>query len=271
MTKNEQKRYRTAEERKYASVGASNRKRTRHKRLARRRRRVRLTKFGRSLLLLLLGVVLAGLTALIAVRSGAKKQAAEVAEAESAPTPEPTAAVVTPVPTPTLVPTPSPTPRPDYADPATRIPTNEEKANAVKGVMTTGGVALRQGPESTYPKLGKYEVDTKLNVFRYENDYYLVEIVDNGTYGYMAARFVELTTVSQEVDNTVDGTVNANRIAIRSRMNSEKDETRVGYLSGGSTVQIYYGVGDYYYIHAGFVDCYAKKEFIKANGSVPEM
>lgn len=269
-------KHRSEEARKYASVGAAHGKKTRHKRIAKRRRRIRLTRFGKRLAMIALGVLLLVLVVTIACCSNGKGKAGEIAldKPDSEMTPAPIDATPTPAlpaATPTLVPTPSPTPRPDYADPTTRIPSDAEKAGAVKGVMTTGNVALRQGPGSTYQKLGKYDVDTKLNVFRFENDYYLVEIVDNGTYGYMAARFIELTTVDVEVEGTVPGTVKANRIAIRSEKGSEKDETRVGYLSGGSAVRIYYGTGDYYYIRAGLTDCYTKKDFIEPGGSVPEM
>ena len=91
-------------------------------------------------------------------------------------------------PTPSLVPTNPPTQVPTTAAPTNtpatvRTPSPDEKANAKKGKLTTGGVVLRAAPNTDGAILGKYISGTNLEVYGESGDYYFVQIVKEGVYG----------------------------------------------------------------------------------------
>lgn len=190
-------------------------------------------------------------------------------------------------PTPSLVSTNPPTQVPTTAAPTNtpatvRTPSPDEKANAKEGKLTTGGVVLRAAPNTDGAILGKYISGTNLEVYGESGDYYFVQIVKEGVYGYMAKKFIEVNTATPEPITTsvpsgaVGGTVRASIVALRSAPDLEDDGNKVGQIEQGEPVYIYFkytnASGDtFYYIEVARTGAkaYTFAEYITAESSVP--
>ncbi len=264
------------------------------------RRRVRLTPFGYLVVAILVLLLLGGIYLIIrGIGSGSSPDATPtpplVPGASTSPDPAGSAAPslspdptmsVEPSMTPnvTAPPTNSPTPPPTNSpEPETsRTPSPDEVKNAKDGKLTTGGVVLRAAPNTDGEILGKYVGGTNLKVYAESGDYYLVQVVKEEKYGYMAKKFVEVNTATPEPITTsvptgaVGGTVRSSVVALRSSPDLSDTGNKVGQVEQNEPVYIYFkhtnAAGDtFYYIEVARTGkkAYAFAEYITAESSVP--
>ncbi len=264
------------------------------------RRRVRLTPFGYLVVAILVLLLLGGIYLIIrGIGSGSSPDATPtpplVPGASISPDPAGSAAPslspdptmsVEPSMTPnvTAPPTNSPTPPPTNSpEPETsRTPSPDEVKNAKDGKLTTGGVVLRAAPNTDGEILGKYVGGTNLKVYAESGDYYLVQVVKEEKYGYMAKKFVEVNTATPEPITTsvptgaVGGTVRSSVVALRSSPDLSDTGNKVGQVEQNEPVYIYFkhtnAAGDtFYYIEVARTGkkAYAFAEYITAESSVP--
>lgn len=264
------------------------------------RRRVRLTPFGYLVVAILVLLLLGGIYLIIrGIGSGSSPDATPtpplVPGASISPDPAGSAAPslspdptmsVEPSMTPnvTAPPTNSPTPPPTNSpEPETsRTPSPDEVKNAMDGKLTTGGVVLRAAPNTDGEILGKYVGGTNLKVYAESGDYYLVQVVKEEKYGYMAKKFVEVNTATPEPITTsvptgaVGGTVRSSVVALRSSPDLSDTGNKVGQVEQNEPVYIYFkhtnAAGDtFYYIEVARTGkkAYAFAEYITAESSVP--
>lgn len=199
---------------------------------------------------------------------------APVSDVTATPTATPTQQAATPLPTPTATPKQDDTPEPEVKE-----PTPDQLKTAVDGVLNASGVVLRKGPAGTYSIIGTYSSGTQLKVYAIEGDYYLVKIVKENLYGYMAAKFVDkagalpgesATPTPKAIAGTIPGTVSASSVALRT-VPSKEGNTAQGELTKGDQVLIYFKTGDYYYIQvvATGQKYYAYASYITPTTAVP--
>lgn len=263
-------------------------------------RRVRLTPFGYLVVAILVLLLLGGLYLIIRGIGSSPSPAATPTPplapgtsvspdpADSAapdPSPDPTLSVepsMTPDLTaqPTNVPTTPPTNSPEPE--TSRTPSPDEVKNAKDGKLTTGGVVLRAAPNTDGEILGKYVGGTNLKVYAESGDYYLVQVVKEEKYGYMAKKFVEVNTATPEPITTsvptgaIGGTVRSSIVALRSSPDLSDSGNKVGQVEQNEPVYIYFkytnAAGDtFYYIEVARTGkkAYAFAEYITAESSVP--
>ena len=160
---------------------------------------------------------------------------------------------------------------------ALKKPTDAMKAGAATGKLTASGVNLRQGPSTTTPivKSG-LKNGTALTVYAADGDFYFLKVDEMDVYGYVAKKFVKLTSAlgetsdgSDQPADTVKGTITASTLAVRE--GASVTSKALGEYYEGKIVYIYYREGDYYYVLvAGTkVKGYMAAQFIKASGTVP--
>ena len=264
------------------------------------RRRVRLTPFGYLVVAILVLLLLGGIYLIIrGIGSGSSPDATPtpplVPGASISPDPAGSAAPsLSPDPTmrvepsmtpnvpapPTNSPTPPPTNSPEPE--TSRTPSPDEVKNAKDGKLTTGGVVLRAAPNTDGEILGKYVGGTNLKVYAESGDYYLVQVVKEEKYGYMAKKFVEVNTATPEPITTsvptgaVGGTVRSSVVALRSSPDLSDTGNKVGQVEQNEPVYIYFkhtnAAGDtFYYIEVARTGkkAYAFAEYITAESSVP--
>ncbi len=264
------------------------------------RRRVRLTPFGYLVVAILVLLLLGGIYLIIrGIGSGSSPDATPtpplVPGASISPdpagsaapslSPDPTMSVepsmtpnVTAPPTNSPTPTPTNSPEPETS----RTPSPDEVKNAKDGKLTTGGVVLRAAPNTDGEILGKYVGGTNLKVYAESGDYYLVQVVKEEKYGYMAKKFVEVNTATPEPITTsvptgaVGGTVRSSVVALRSSPDLSDSGNKVGQVEQNEPVYIYFkhtnAAGDtFYYIEVARTGkkAYAFAEYITAESSVP--
>lgn len=177
----------------------------------------------------------------------------------------------------TPVPTPTPEPEKDKL-----APTEEELANALPGKMTNGGVVLRAAPDKNGDILGKYGAGTLLSIFGSgSDDYYFVQIKNDGKCGYMAKKFITVVTATPTPTPTpepvpvpegaVGGKVIKSKVALRSEPDLTNDKNKIGQLLQNDPVFIYFQTGDFYYIEVPSTGtkAYAYCTYIKPDGAVP--
>lgn len=192
-----------------------------------------------------------------------------VSQPFTAPSPE-----RTPIPTVSPVPTPSPGMANDV-----RMPTEEQIASALDGVLNNSGVVLRKGPDSGYEVVDKYTSGTKLKIYGESGDYYFCQVIAAGKYGYMAKKFVqrfglmpgESPTPSPEgKSGTVDGIVSAKKLSLRSVPTTEGNDP-IGECNLDTRVWIYFETGDFYYIEVvgSGEKGYMAKKHVTAQSVVP--
>lgn len=168
---------------------------------------------------------------------------------------------------------------PGTTPPAVKTPTSSQKRNAVDGELTADGVNLRKGPDRSYDIIDKYDSGTELEVYEAEDDYYFVQIVDEGIYGYLAIDYVKkdgllsgetASPTPKAPEGAVNGTVSASVVALR-KMPTTEGNTPIGEVERGDAVFIYFKTGDFYYLQVveTGVKCYAKASFFSASGNVP--
>lgn len=183
----------------------------------------------------------------------------------AADTPAPTQAPVI-----TMEPTPEPTPTVDSNSKAVRTPTPKEASDAQDGTLNNGGVVLRAGPTPNHAILGKYSSGTRLKIYATEGDYYYVQIVKEGVYGYMATKFIAPATPAPSAPSgAVLGKVTASKVALRDKPSTGDDSKRIGQIVEGDQVIIYFQTGEFFYIEYNGKKCYAYASYIKPEGSVP--
>lgn len=185
----------------------------------------------------------------------------------------------TPVPTNTPEGTPELKKDPD----ALSKPTNSMVKNAASAVLSGKGVNLRQGPSTSTPiVIEEMEKGTELTVYTSDGDFYFVKVNSAKKYGYVAKKFVKLTSdfgeadsdnkedLSDQPDDTVLGTITASKLAIREKAST--DSKAIGEYYKDKKVYIYYKEGDFYYVKvAGTkVKGYMAAQYIKASGDVPK-
>lgn len=162
-------------------------------------------------------------------------------------------------------------------------PTNSMVKNAASAVLSGKGVNLRQGPSTSTPiVIEEMEKGTELTVYTTDGDFYFVKVNSAKKYGYVAKKFVKLTSdfgeadsenkedLSDQPDDTVLGTITASKLAIREKAST--DSKAIGEYYKDKKVYIYYKEGDFYYVKvAGTkVKGYMAAQYIKASGDVPK-
>lgn len=199
---------------------------------------------------------------------------APVSAATATPTATPTQQATTPQPTQSMTPKQDDTPEPEVKE-----PTPEQLKTAVDGVLNASGVVLRQGPAKNYTIIGTYSSGTQLKVYAIEGEFYLVKVVKENLYGYMAAKFVDkagalpgekVTPTPKAIAGTIPGTVSASSVALRTMPSKEGNDPQ-GELVKGDQVLIYFKTGDYYYIQvvATGQKFYAYASYITPTTAVP--
>lgn len=266
--------------------------------MARRRRRrgLRITPLGYIVLFLIVAVMLVGVYFIIwSLGSGKDEAQANLGSGSVAITPTPSLAPLGDItPTPSLAPvqpqteaptdvpeTATPTVKPDDTPvPDVKTPSPSQVQGALDGELMSNGVVLRKGPSGTYDILKKYNSGTKLKVYAAENEYYFVQIVSDGTYGYMAQKFIEkngllvgetATPAPKVPDGAVAGVLTASVASLRNVPGTE-DNTPFGQIERGANVYVYYEMDGYYYIEVAATGTkgYAKASFFSVEGDVPK-
>lgn len=203
--------------------------------------------------------------------------------------PDPVIPDVPDVPQDPVTPVPQITPEP-VAD-VMRTPSPVEVENAQNAKLNNSGVALRNAPNTSGTILGKYSKNTRLVVYAESGDYYMVQVVKDNVYGFMAKKFIAIVDVTPTPtpsptpdpipDGAVSGTVSKTKVALRSAPDLSDDSNKIGELPQGAKVFVFYTYtnanGDpFYYIqvadktssHYGkMAFCY--KTYLKVNGTVP--
>ncbi len=258
-----------------------------------RKRTVRITSLGYIVLTIIVLVMAVGIYFIIwSMRNTSSEQGEgnlNSASVQITPTPSlaPVDAVTpTPVATPSVqttvapVSTPTMTPKQDDTpEPEVKTPSPSQVSTAVDGTLNASGVVLRQGPAATYSIIGKYSSGTQLKVYEVDGDYYLVKIVKENLYGYIASKFVDkagllpgedATPTPKSIAGTIPGTVSASVLALRS-VPSTEDNTPIGQVVKGDSVLIYFKTDDFYYIQvvSTGVKCYAAAKYITPSTTVP--
>lgn len=162
-------------------------------------------------------------------------------------------------------------------------PTNSMVKNAASGKLSGKGVNLRQGPSTSTPiVIENMEKGTELTVYTSDGDFYFVKVNAAKKYGYVAKKFVKLTSdfgeadsenkedLSDQPDDTVLGTITASKLAIREKAST--DSKAIGEYTKGKKVYIYYKEGDFYYVKVAGTKTkgYMAAKYIKASGDVPK-
>lgn len=204
----------------------------------------------------------------------------EAAAAGNDPTPAPTPTPVpTRVPTPTIYLTPAPanntTPSPTPAK-FSRTPSPDEVAGAVEGKLNTGGVNLRAGPSTNDEIVGTdFSKGTKLKVYALENDFYFVQIVASGKYGFIASKFVTAEGITPKPIATkvpvgaFGGKVDASTLALRRGPGT--DYNLLAEFTKGTPVYVYFQVNDWFYLQIAETGQYGymKAKYIETEGTPP--
>lgn len=270
--------------------------------MARRRRRrgLRITPLGYIVLFLIVAVMLVGVYFIIWSLGSEKRAEGNLGSGAVSVTPTPSLAPTSEVtPTPSLAPTQPPTTAPDTATtapegsatttaptatdtplPVVKTPTPSQVQGALDGELMNNGVVLRDGPSGNYTILDKYDSGTKLKIYAAEKDYYFVQVVSDGKYGYMAKKFIQkngllagetATPTPNAPDGAVAGVVTASTVALRN-VPSTEGNAPFGQIEKGANVYIYYEMDGFYYIEvvATGTKGYAKASFINPEGDVPK-
>ncbi len=160
-------------------------------------------------------------------------------------------------------------------------PTNSMVKKAASAELSGNDVNLRQGPSTDTPiVIENMKRGTELTVYTTDGDFYFVKVNDAKKYGYVAKRFVKLTSdfgeaesetkedLSDQPEDTVLGTITASKLAIRKEAST--GSKAIGEYYEGKKVYIYYKEGDFYYVKvAGTkVTGYMAAKYIKASGEV---
>ncbi|MDO4492499.1 MAG: SH3 domain-containing protein [Clostridia bacterium] len=239
-----------------------------------RRRRVRMTNLGKAFVALVIFVVV-GVVALVNLAN--TKAPNVVVENSVTGSGDPlklfenkASADATPVPTAVPTPAPSPTPTirmivtpvPDNAAFATptpspasvsRMPTPEEQKNAVETVLVKSGVNLRAGPNPGDKVLTTgLKKKTKIKVYAREDDFYFIQVLNSGLYGYVAVQFVDVPGFTpapiktQIPQGAVGGEVASGSLKLRSGPGT--DYTELHEYARGTLLYVYFNTNDWYYV-----------------------
>lgn len=195
--------------------------------------------------------------------------------------------VVPDVPITTPEPQATPTPAPDVM----RTPSPLEVENAQNAKLNNSGVVLRNAPNKSGSILGKYSANTRLVIYAESGDYYLVQVVKDNIFGYMAKKFIAIVNVTPTPtpsptpepipEGALAGSVAKTKVALRSAPDLSNDANKIGELAQGARVFVYFTYTNpngepFYYVqvadptssHYGkFAYCY--KTYLKVNGAVP--
>ncbi len=182
-------------------------------------------------------------------------------------------------PTPTIYITPEPTtPATPSPTPAavSRTPSPEEAANYREGKLSTGGVNLRAGPSTNDNIIGTdFAKGTKLKVYAVEGDFYFVQVVAIGKYGFISQKFVETSGITPEPiptqipEGAVGGRVSASTVMLRNGPGT--DYTALGQFSKGTQVYVFFQPNDWAYVEiaASGEYGYMKADFIAMQSTPP--
>ena len=160
-------------------------------------------------------------------------------------------------------------------------PTNSMVKNAASAELSGNDVNLRQGPSTSTPiVIEGMKRGTELTVYTTDGDFYFVKVNEAKKYGYVAKRFVKLTSdfgeadsenkedLSDQPEGTVLGTITASKLALRKEASTSAKAIDEYYKD--KKVYIYYQEGDFYYVKvAGTKNTgYMAAKYIKASGEV---
>lgn len=242
-----------------ASAQGGTMKKRRHK----HKRRMRITPRGYVILGALALIVCLVIFLLIRIcivyfnldekKKPAVKPAGDVPAATAA-APEPDDAAVTPG----FTPSPTPTASPALASTGARLPTPEEEAGAVEGIIRTSNIAMRKGAGKDFDIVRKYNVGERLLVYAVENEYSLVRVLSDDRCGFIATEFItkfgllpdeaaSCTPVPAAVDGAIMGLVNVDELSLRS-VPAKKGNTPIGVCKNHDLVWVYLQTGEFYYV-----------------------
>ena len=157
-------------------------------------------------------------------------------------------------PGPVETPEPTPTPSPGMHNDV-RMPTQEQIDAAVEGQLLHSGVAMRRGPDTGYGIVDKYPAGTMVDIYDSVGDYFFVRTHSDGSYGYIARKFVSSLWKLDDIDPTpvpqtlglIDGVVGGNKVALRSVPSSKGNEP-IGQCNKDAKVWIYFETNGFYFI-----------------------
>jgi uncharacterized protein YraI/nitrogen fixation-related uncharacterized protein len=176
---------------------------------------------------------------------------------------------VTPPPVIATTPGASATTTPNSNDTTVRTPSPSEVNGAQDATLSASGVRMRAGPSLSHAILGTYSSGTRLKVYGKSGDFYYIQIVKEGVYGYISAQFVSLggTPSPNLPSDAIVGTVTASAVALRDK--PSLDSNKLGQIAKGDQVVILFKTGEFYYIEVGGKNYYAFAEYIQASTAVP--
>ena len=157
-----------------------------------------------------------------------------------------------------------------------RTPSPEEAANYREGKLSTGGVNLRAGPSTNDNIIGTdFAKGTKLKVYAVEGDFYFVQVVAIGKYGFISQKFVETSGITPEPiptqipEGAVGGRVSASTVMLRNGPGT--DYTALGQFSKGTQVYVFFQTNDWAYVEiaASGEYGYMKADFIAMQSTPP--
>ncbi len=250
------------------------------------KRRIRITPRGYLVLgVFVLFVLLIVLICMLCCGKPAEKT--EGGSYAAAPGPEPDASAQpeeTPVPTPTPSPEATPSPNaaetPGLSSAGVRLPSAEQEAGAVSGLVRASGVALRKGSSKSYGILRKCEDGEALLVYAQENEYTFVKTLADNQFGYIATQYVQkFGLLPGEAGETprpasrpggIMGIVNVEEMYLRGAPSKEGNEP-LGLCKKDTLVWVYFQTDKWYYVEiASTGECgYLYAQYIMTQSAVP--
>ena len=176
--------------------------------------------------------------------------------------------------------TPTPTATPALASPGSRLPTEEELAGAVDGVIRTSDVALRKGPGKEYEKIYKYSVGEYVQVYAEENGYTFIQVLSDQRYGFLSSDFVTkfgplgsdaaATPVPAAPEGAVLGLVNVDELKLRSKPSTKGNEP-LQMCKNGELLWVFFQTNDFYYVQcaASGTKGYVFAEYVMVSAPAP--
>lgn len=242
---------------------------------------MRITRLGYFSIVLIVLIVLI-IACICVLQCGGEEQGSAAAISNNVGVTTPDLIAVTPAPTLPVsqAPIQSATKAPTYAATGARLPTEEEQQGAVEGVIRTSNVVLRKGAGKSYDVIKKYDVGERVLVFALEDGYYLVRVIDDTRYGFMAAEFItkfgllphetSATPVPTAPEGSILGLVNVDEVSLRGVPSTHNNEP-ISACRRGETVWVWFKTDEFYYVQIAATGQkgYLFAEYIMTQADVP--
>lgn len=232
----------------------------------RRKKKYRLSVFGKAVAAFFVFIVLA-VVVLTNLPNTKTDGVNVVIEGSGNPLERAASADATPVPTPTPTPVPSPTPTirmietPVPVNAVTpvplvvaRTPEPQESGKAIEARLNASGVNLRAGP-SANDKVIKagYSKNTRVKVYAREGNFYYVQIISDGQFGYVSAKFLPdlpaftpVPVATRVPEGAVGGKIISNSLTLRKGPGT--DYPSIGEYLKNQPLYIYFESNAWYYV-----------------------